>query len=88
VLRISIISDSNLEIHLQLAGKLVGPWVEELRRLGNEALSQKKTVVLDLEQVSFVDPQGIALLHEFADRSVSHMNCSQFLVQQLKEASQ
>ena len=31
MLKISIISDSDQAIQFQLEGKLVGPWVEELR---------------------------------------------------------
>jgi ABC-type transporter Mla MlaB component len=88
VLRISILSDSTREIHFQLEGKLVGPWVEELRRLGTEALSQRKTVIFDLEQVSYADLHGVALLHEFARHHVSQLHCSQFLTEQLKEAAQ
>jgi ABC-type transporter Mla MlaB component len=88
VLRISIISDSDRAIQFQLEGKLVGPWVEELRRLGDQALSRRKAVTLDLERVWFVDAQGIALLKEFARREVSQHNCSQFIKQQLKEAVQ
>lgn len=88
MLRISVINDSDRAIQFQLEGWLIGPWVEELRRVGDEALSQQKAVSLDLGRVWFVDPQGIALLSEFARRQVSHLNCSQFVSQQLKEVAQ
>lgn len=88
MLRISVISESDRAVEFQLEGKLVGPWVEELRKLGNEALQQQKTVSLDLARVWFVDGQGVALLKDFARRQVSQLNCSQFLSQQLKEAAQ
>ncbi len=55
MLKISIISDSDQAIQFQLEGKLVGPWVEELQRLSDEALSHQKAVSLDLERVWFVD---------------------------------
>ena len=87
MLKISIISDSDQAIQFQLEGKLVGPWVEELQRLSNEALSQQKTVSLDLEKVRFVDPRGVTLLRDLAKRQVSELNCSQFVSQQLKEAA-
>jgi len=64
VLKISIISDSDQAIELQLEGKLVGPWVEELRKLSDEALSLQKNVSLDLERVWFVDLHGVTLLRE------------------------
>jgi ABC-type transporter Mla MlaB component len=88
VLKISIISDSDQAIEFQLEGKLVGPWVEELRRLSDEALSQQKNVSLDLERVWFVDSRGVTLLRNLARKQVSQLNCSQFVSQQLKEAAQ
>ena len=88
MLKISIISDSDQAIQLRLEGKLVGPWVEELQRLSDEALSHQKAVSLDLERVSFVDSRGVALLRNLARRQVSQVNCSQFVSQQLKEAPQ
>ena len=88
MLKISIISDSDQAIQLQLEGKLVGPWVEELQRLSDEAPSHQKAVSLDLEKVWFVDPRGVTLLRDLAKRQVSELNCSQFVSQQLKEAAQ
>jgi ABC-type transporter Mla MlaB component len=88
VLKISIINDSDQAIELQLEGKLVGPWVEELRKLSDEALSLQKNVSLDLEKVWFVDSRGVTLLRDLAKRQVSELNCSQFVSQQLKEAIQ
>ena len=88
MLKISIISDSEQAIEFQLEGKLVGPWVEELRKLSDEALSLQKNVSLDLEKVWFVDSHGVTLLRDLAKRRVSQLNCSQFVSQQLKEAIQ
>ena len=88
MLKISILNDSDQAIELQLEGKLVGPWVEELRRLSDEALSLQKNVSLDLEKVWFVDSRGVALLRDLAKKQVSELNCSQFVSQQLKEATQ
>ena len=87
MLKISIISDSDQAILFQLEGKLVGPWVEELQRLSDEALSRQKALSLDLERVSFVDSRGVALLRDLARKQVSQVNCSQFVTQQLKEVA-
>ena len=87
MLKISVISDSDQAIQLQLEGKLVGPWVDELQRLSDEALSHQKAVSLDLERVWFVDSHGVTLLRDLARRKVSQVNCSQFVSQQLKEAA-
>ena len=85
VLRISVISDSAQAIQFQLEGNLAGPWVEELQKLADDALAQKKAVSLDLRGVRFVDAQGVALLREFSRRSISQINCSQFVIQQMHE---
>ena len=87
MLKISIISDSDQAIQFQLEGKLVGPWVEELQRLSDEALSHQKAVSLDLERVWFVDSRGVTLLRDLARKQVSQVNCSQFVTQQLKEVA-
>jgi ABC-type transporter Mla MlaB component len=88
VLRISVQSDSDQAIEFTLEGKLVGPWVDELRRLSDDALSQDKLVSLNLEKVWFVDSRGAALLRYLAGRQVSQFNCSQFLSQLVKEMEQ
>ena len=85
MLRISVASNSGQAVQFQLEGNLAGPWVEELRRLADDAISQEKTVSLDLRGVRFVDTQGVALLREFSRRRISQVNCSQFVIQQIKE---
>jgi hypothetical protein len=88
VLKISVIGDSEKRIEFALEGKLVGPWVDELCRLSDEALSQNKSLTLNLEKVWFVDARGAALLRDLAGRHVSQNNCSQFVSQLVKETGQ
>lgn len=85
MLKISVTSQSSEATSFQLEGKLVGPWVEELRRLSEGALARSEAVSLDLERVWFVDSQGIALLRDLAKQKVAQLNCSQFISQQLEE---
>ena len=87
MLRISTVSDSPKNIRLTLEGWLVGPWVDELRKQSEQHLGDSKALRLDLAKVLFVDPRGVALLRELADRRVEYVNCSNFLNQQLKETS-
>jgi ABC-type transporter Mla MlaB component len=87
VLRISIVDDSERSVRLVLEGRLVGPWVTELRKQSEQALSEAKKVTLDLEKVWFVDASGTALLRELADREVEQANCSVFISQQLRETT-
>jgi ABC-type transporter Mla MlaB component len=87
MLRISTVNDSEECVRLALEGWLVGPWVDELRKQSEQHLADSKTLRLDLAKVLFVDPRGVALLRELADRRVEYENCSHFVSQQLKEIS-
>lgn len=87
MLRISVITDSDQNTRLQIEGWLVGPWVEELRRLSSSALLESKGLTLDLEKLFFVDSDGVALLRELSTRNVAQLNCSSFIQQQLKETA-
>jgi len=88
VLKISVIGDSDQAVEFALEGKIVGPWVDELRRLSHDALARNKSISLNLENVWFVDARGAALLRDLAEKQVSQLNCSQFVRQQVKEAGQ
>lgn len=85
MLRISVIDDSEETIRLQVEGSLVGPWVDELRRQSDEAMSRARTVELDLDQLWFIDAAGVVLLRDLADRRVVYLGCSTFISQQLQE---
>jgi ABC-type transporter Mla MlaB component len=87
VLRISVITDSDQNTRLQIEGWLVGPWVDELRRLSSSALSESNGLTLDLEKLFYVDSDGAALLRELSTRNVAQLNCSPFIQQQLKETA-
>ena len=88
MLKISVIDDSDQAVEFALEGKIVGPWVDELRRLSQDALARNKSISLNLEHVWFVDARGAALLRDLAGKQVSQLNCSQFVRQQVKEAGQ
>lgn len=87
VLKISINTTTDKSIRLSVEGWLVGPWVEELREHSERALAESQKVTLDLEKLLFIDAHGAALLRQLADRQVSHLNCSTFISQQLKETT-
>ena len=65
MLRITITEESESAI-MRLEGKLVGPWVEELRQCWHKILRQVKgrAVIADLGEVTFVDAPGKKLLQE------------------------
>lgn len=76
----------------KVEGQATGRWVDELRRVCDEALTHHNggrphRVVLDLDGLSFLDAAGIALFRELATRNVSFTNCSVFIAEQLKEVA-
>lgn len=71
MLKIMVVQDAK-GTTVVLAGRLAGPWVEELRRCWNEAAagcSDKWRV--DLRQTTHVDEEGKALLSEMSRRGVT-----------------
>jgi hypothetical protein len=75
----------------RIEGQVTGPWIEELRRVCNETLGSHGHVihqlVLDLTDVSFIDPDGVALFRELTARRVILTNASLFVTEQLKEVT-
>jgi ABC-type transporter Mla MlaB component len=87
VLRIYVISHAKEGTRFEVEGRLVGAWVEELRRLSDQALAESAALSLDLEKLWYADLEGVALLRDLERRNVVHVNCSPFIQQQLKEAA-
>jgi hypothetical protein len=84
MLRIARIERPGRGCILRLEGRVIGPWVEELRRSCEEALASSSPVALDLSGVSFIDRPGVPLLLCLRDRGVALVNCSGFVSALLK----
>jgi ABC-type transporter Mla MlaB component len=83
MLKISEDSMTDETLTLRLAGSVSGPWVSELRRLCEPALSGEARLTLDLADVWFVDAEGVALFRELRGHQVTLQNCSPFVAEQL-----
>ena len=84
MLKIVSVSNGSGTATLVLEGRLIGPWVEELRRSCEQASSSSDGLTLDLRGVSFVDRGGLELLRSLADRRARLNNCSPFVAEQLR----
>jgi len=84
MLKIEAVRNGGRGVTLLLEGRLIGPWVEELRLACAQARRERMRVSLDLTGVSFVDRAGIALLRELADHDMPLTRCSPFVAEQLK----
>ena len=78
MLRITKLDGNAAVPTLKLEGKLLGPWVDEVRRACYD-LAIPGRVQLDLAAVTFVDAAGARLLRELLRRGVSLVVCSGFV---------
>jgi ABC-type transporter Mla MlaB component len=83
MLRIDAIETDGTAL-LKLEGRVMGAWVDEVRRSCRDALGRGVTVTIDLASVSYVDAEGIALLRELASRRVALANTTPFIDAQLR----
>lgn len=84
MLKISQAGAANHSVAFKLEGRVVGPWVEELRRICEPFLAQGCALKLDLAGVCYADAEGVATLRSFQTRGVELENCSPFVEQQIK----
>ena len=85
MLRISVREENDAEnVVLVLEGRVIGPWVEELRATCAPHLKDRRSLILDLAGVSFADAEGIELLAGLIERQITVTNPSPFLRQQLQ----
>jgi hypothetical protein len=85
VLRISIERNPDA-LSLVLEGRLVGPWVDELRRVSGIHIVRNVPLTIDLEGLTAMDARGQALLDELRQDGAT-LRCSdvmnQYLVEQM-----
>ena len=84
MLKISQSGKGNHSATLKLEGRVVGPWVGELRQVCETVLAEGRVLKLDLADVTFADTDGVAVLTGFKMRGVTLKNCSPFLDEQLR----
>jgi ABC-type transporter Mla MlaB component len=85
VLKITRVDDTSDSIPtLRLEGKLLGPWVDELRRVCEELHSSPGGLRLNLAGVMYIDPAGIKLLCDLIGRGATVSECTGFVDELLR----
>lgn len=79
MVRITPVDDGGGRRVLKVEGKLIGPWVEELRRAVGEAAGRPGFGGLDLGRVTFADAAGLAALGELVRAGVPIVAASAFI---------
>jgi len=86
MLRITRVAEDDESATLKLEGRIVGLWVNELRRECEIYLARGSKVTLELSGVRFADHQGVKALKAMCGERVELMGASLFLSGLLKEA--
>jgi hypothetical protein len=84
MLRIVRNETGNGQATLRLEGQVIGPWVGELEQVCAPILASGVGLLLDLSGVSFLSREGVLLLCRLRDRQVPVLNCSAFVMEQIK----
>lgn len=71
-------------ITLTLEGKILQPWVEEVRSAWTEGKRNSSRVNLDLRGITFMDAAGIDLIRSLVDAGAHLQNCSNFVSELLQ----
>lgn len=83
MLRITETSRNEAAITFKLEGKVLAPWLDELRNSCTQAMCPSRQICLDLAAVSFVDAAGAQLLRELIQEGVTVGACSAFVAELL-----
>jgi hypothetical protein len=83
MMMITVTESSESRRLYKVEGKLVGPWVHELKHACEELEIPPSCLRLDLGAVSFIDSAGVKLLDELIRRGATIVACSGFLVEML-----
>ena len=79
MLKITEIARNDSGRTFKLEGKLLGPWVDELRNVCTQPLDRAEQLGLDLAAVTFVNAAGAELLRELIRQGIIITQCSAFV---------
>jgi ABC-type transporter Mla MlaB component len=85
MLKITRVIESNRKITLQLDGSVGGPWIELLRASAESVLAEELHLTIDLENICFIDCEGLALIKSLLGQGVQQINAPLFVAEQLKK---
>lgn len=85
MLKITRVVQSDREIALQLDGSVSGQWIELLRESAESVLDEGLRLTLDMENICFIDCEGLALIKSLMGRGVRQINAPLFVAEQLRK---
>ena len=85
MLKITKVIESNQAITLLLDGSVTGKWIDLLRESGESVLERGMRLTLDLQNISFIDCEGLAVIKSLMSKGVRHVNAPLFIADQLRK---
>ena len=85
MLKITRVGSLDQEVTLQPDGRMSGRWVELLRQSAKSVLPEGARLTLDLQNIYFIDSEGVALIKTLKDCGVRDLNASLFVAEQIKK---
>lgn len=73
------------EITLHLDGSVSGQWIGLLRESAESVLNEGLRLTLDLENICFIDCEGLALIKNLMGQGVQQVNAPLFVAEQLRK---
>ena len=85
MLKITRVGSLDQEVTLQLDGRVAGPWVELLRQSAESVLAEGARLTFDLQNICFIDCEGVVLIKSLIDRGVRQANVPLFVAEQIRK---
>lgn len=77
--RIEKIGEDDVTVTLTLEGRIAAHWVAVLEDVCSQVLQGPKRLILDFAGVTFIDPNGLAVLKKIRGEQVQCVNCCPFI---------
>ena len=84
MLRITRLMGTHLTQTIRLEGKLLRPWVDEVRKACISGTDPARRTSLDLSALTFVDAAGEGLLRELIGQGIEVLTCSSYVAELLR----
>jgi anti-anti-sigma regulatory factor len=75
MLRITRIGESQSLVTLKVEGQIISEWVSLLEKEALSSLQEKKEVVLDFTEVTFINHNGVEMLQKISAENIRIVNC-------------
>ena len=84
MLRITRVAESPSHVTLRLEGRIVSDWVSVVERECLTWLQEKRQVILDVSEVTFIDGSGLEMLRQIASPHLQIINASALIEELLQ----